>query len=254
MAKRFTATEKWIDTWFCNLKPKHKLLWIYMLDNCDISGVWEANLKLAGQHAAAKYDPDEVRQIFAGKVFNVPGREDKWFIPNFIDFQYGELKPSVNLHSKILKMLDLYQIPYPYNIPPEGLHGSPKDKDKDKEEDKDKKIEKTNFPQELDTPEFQSAWAMFLEHRRQIKKYMTPLAASMSIKKLMSLSGGNPVVAVQIIEQSVANGWQGLFELKNGSAPKKPLPAKKMEYCSIHRLKHREILCPKCFTRTTADA
>ena len=40
MAKRFTATEKWDDPFFCNLEAKYKLAWIYLLDKCDNAGIY----------------------------------------------------------------------------------------------------------------------------------------------------------------------------------------------------------------------
>ena len=39
----------------------------------------------------------------------------------------------------------------------------------------------------------------------------------MMIEKLQKLSGGDPGKAVDILKQSIANGWQGIFELKEKS-------------------------------------
>ena len=36
-----------------------------------------------------------------------------------------------------------------------------------------------------------------------------------AIKKIVELSKGNEAQAIQIVEQSLANGWKGFFELKN---------------------------------------
>jgi hypothetical protein len=36
-------------------------------------------------------------------------------------------------------------------------------------------------------------------------------------KKLMKMSDENPNTAIEIIEQSIANGWQGFFELKTNN-------------------------------------
>lgn len=55
----------------------------------------------------------------------------------------------------------------------------------------------------------------WIDYRKQIKK---PLKSSMSVeecyKKLDKLSGGDITTAEKIINQSIAQGWQGLFELK----------------------------------------
>jgi hypothetical protein len=47
MAKRFTDSEKWNRPWFRKLPTKYKLLWLYILDHCDMSGVWYVDFELA---------------------------------------------------------------------------------------------------------------------------------------------------------------------------------------------------------------
>lgn len=68
------------------------------------------------------------------------------------------------------------------------------------------------FPKNLDTPEFRQAWSDWEQHHREIKKKLTPLAVKRQLKILESY--GLPD-AIAMIEQSISNGWQGLFELKN---------------------------------------
>jgi hypothetical protein len=43
MSYRFTNTDKWRDSWFSELTPYEKLLFIYFCDNCDIAGFCEIN-------------------------------------------------------------------------------------------------------------------------------------------------------------------------------------------------------------------
>ena len=50
------------------------------------------------------------------------------------------------------------------------------------------------------------------EHRKSYKSTKTEQQA---IIQLFELSGGNPETASKIIQQSIGNQWQGLFELKN---------------------------------------
>lgn len=47
MAKRFTDTNKWEDKRFREMEPVEKLLYLYILDHCDIAGFWEIDLELA---------------------------------------------------------------------------------------------------------------------------------------------------------------------------------------------------------------
>lgn len=43
MSARVTKTEKWKDTFFLNLKPLEKLVFIYIYENCDDSGFFDIN-------------------------------------------------------------------------------------------------------------------------------------------------------------------------------------------------------------------
>lgn len=57
------------------------------------------------------------------------------------------------------------------------------------------------------------AWAGFVDSRRQLKKPLTPHAATLIVAKLKALSlAGHPPGAV--LDQSTMNGWQGVFKLK----------------------------------------
>lgn len=59
------------------------------------------------------------------------------------------------------------------------------------------------------------AWKAYLAMRKQIKKTLTVDGFPLAIKKLENLrsKGNDPR---QVLEQSVLNSWQGLFEVKNG--------------------------------------
>ena len=62
--------------------------------------------------------------------------------------------------------------------------------------------------------ELQTALISFVEFRKGIKKPMTSLAVDLLIKKLQDMT---PDVEeqIEIINQSILNGWQGIFPLKN---------------------------------------
>lgn len=101
MPKRFTATEKWIDPWFCSLIPINKLFWMFLLDNCDHAGMWKVNWPLVKFHIwEEKIDPS----LFGGRIVVI--NSEKWHIPKFIEFQYGELNDQNNTHKSVLKILE----------------------------------------------------------------------------------------------------------------------------------------------------
>lgn len=45
MAYRFTDTSKWDDEWFIDLTKDEKLLFFYLIDNCDIGGFMELSTR-----------------------------------------------------------------------------------------------------------------------------------------------------------------------------------------------------------------
>lgn len=110
MAKRMTATEKWEDSWFRELKPEHKLFWLYILDKCNYAGIWEIDFKLASYVIGIKLTIKKIEEDFKSKFIEV--NNDKWFIPKFISFQYGEEFPKANsaVHQKVIKILNKYKL------------------------------------------------------------------------------------------------------------------------------------------------
>lgn len=139
MAKRFTDSTKWNDNWFSNLTDKEKLTWIYILDTCDHAGIWEKNLRVLNFHIGSTYVEGELNKIFLGKFVEI---RDKWFIPNFIKFQYGK----GFLTSKQLAVISARELLLEEGFIQENSNGSLTLKQgldkgyvtlKDKEEDKD---------------------------------------------------------------------------------------------------------------------
>lgn len=68
----------------------------------------------------------------------------------------------------------------------------------------------------FDSDTFAKAWDVWKQERkeRKTKKY-TQRGEQAALHKLQNDSNGDEATAIQIIHQSIANGWQGLFPLKN---------------------------------------
>lgn len=64
-----------------------------------------------------------------------------------------------------------------------------------------------------DIPELQKAILDFIDHRKQIKDPMTDRAVELMIRELNKLSS-DTTVQIEILNQSILNGWKGIFELK----------------------------------------
>lgn len=61
------------------------------------------------------------------------------------------------------------------------------------------------------------AFVDYVEFRKKIKKPMTDRAVELAMDKLADLSQGDNDKAIKILNQSIMQGWQGLFELKDRS-------------------------------------
>lgn len=68
------------------------------------------------------------------------------------------------------------------------------------------------------SPELREAIEGFIEYRKKIKKPMTDRAVELLIGKLYKMASTD-AERVEMLNQSVLNGWQGVFELK-GEAKK----------------------------------
>lgn len=102
------------------------------------------------------------------------------------------------------------------NAIPNASLTQPNSTDIDKEEDKDKEKEKKNKEPKVysDDPELNSAILAFMEYRKSVKKPMTDHAVKLLISKLNGMTNYIPE-QIEILNQSIVNGWQGIFPLKD---------------------------------------
>jgi hypothetical protein len=91
----------------------------------------------------------------------------------------------------------------------------------------------TALPSALDTPAFRKAWANWQTYRQQIRKPIKPASVATLLGQLAELG---PAEAVQRIERSIANGWQGLIfnNERNGHGNKRKTAAERGEYPEPH--------------------
>lgn len=131
MAKRMTDTDKWKKRFLRELKPQHKLLWFYILDDCNHAGIWDVDIEVASIRIGENLIYDMLPQEFLNKI-EIFDNGDKWFIPDFIDFQYGELNPNSNVHKSVIALLEKYNL-QGYLKGSQTLPEGVQDKDKDKD-------------------------------------------------------------------------------------------------------------------------
>ena len=167
MAKRFTDTEKWKDEWYTELSNDYKVIWQYILDNCDNAGIFKRNIKALNYYCNTNVSAEDILNTFKNRISILT--DDKWIVNKFCVYQYGNdflssTNKAVMAVHKILENnhiieftgklidysygketrqrkeyrvlidynypIDRVSIPYPYPI------DTPKDKDKDKDKDK----------------------------------------------------------------------------------------------------------------------
>lgn len=54
-------------------------------------------------------------------------------------------------------------------------------------------------------------------YRKEKKMPLVDRSIKMAYKKLYEMSDGSSITAMKIVEQSIGNGWQGLFPLKDNN-------------------------------------
>ena len=164
MAKRFTEVEKWKDPWFSNLTNDEKIIWLYLLDDCNHAGIWKVNLRRLNFECYTNVTLDDLRFLLKDRIVELS--DEKWFIPKFVTFQYSNLNSKSKPILSVVELLSkeglievdtngiktLY-IPFTNSIHTlnKGLDKSmDTTKDKDKEKDMDKFQDKS-METEMDT-------------------------------------------------------------------------------------------------------
>ena len=101
-------------------------------------------------------------------------------------------------------------LPEPSHVKSRDSHDTDKEEEKELEKDKKMKKEQKIYS---DVPELNQAILSFIEFRKSIKKPMTDHAVELLFKKLNDMTTSIDE-QIEIINQSIVNGWQGVFPLK----------------------------------------
>lgn len=158
MAKRFTDSDKWRKPWFRSLDMKAKMVWGYLTDNCDHAGIWPGAFDLMSSDVGFKVSAENLRDWFGDKIISFG---DRYFLPSYIEFQYGELKEESKPHQSVIKILTKYGFD-PKNLTLSKQYPNSMDtiKDKDKEKDKDKDSLRGGVG-EIFKPDLESAYSLY---------------------------------------------------------------------------------------------
>tara|TARA_R100001594_G_scaffold61818_1_gene96029 strand:- start:7775 stop:8182 length:408 start_codon:yes stop_codon:yes gene_type:complete len=124
MAKRYFDTDIWKKKWFRSLSPKYKSVWWYIISQCDHAGFFEPDIEIMSIFIGEELDEKELMNIFDERIEYL--RDDKWFIPKFIQFQYNvatpdELNLNNRVHKSVYDRIEKYGIEFrPIDDPTKG--------------------------------------------------------------------------------------------------------------------------------------
>lgn len=216
MAKRFIDTDRYrkqLRGMECRVRLAHEWLW----QNCDSAGVWST-------------DPD-LFKFECGYTLNIEAllKACPWvqqlpngslFIADFIEVNYGKLKDGYNPHKPVFRSLIQNGI-CPSTLtfqdltnPSTRVEGEGEEEDKEEEKERATETPKfpNDFPANLRTDDFLSAFDRWVKFRKEKK---APLPPSTREAQLSKMAGWGPGVSIQSINNSIEQGWTGLFAPKS---------------------------------------
>ena len=225
--KRVVNTEFWQDDKVEGMTPEEKYFWLYLLTNpytkqlgiykitkkqmsfqlgYDIETVTKLIERFEGQYGLIKYIDNEIaiknflkHSILKGgkpvedclnaDIENVKHR-------SLIRWVFDGLDPS-KVSSTVVSVIEKCK------------------KESSKERMNDNDIHNDNRGDVFDSsPRFNQALKDFEEMRRRIRKPLTDRAKVLLLENLEKLAPGNEEKQIKILDQSIMNSWQGVYELK----------------------------------------
>lgn len=105
MKDRYSVVARWEDTWFMDLPPNSKLLFSYICDRCDISGIIEWNTKVWSLHTGLKREQIiESMKFLESKL--ISDKKSKIWVKTHLYFQrYLPLTRGIEEHDWIISRL-----------------------------------------------------------------------------------------------------------------------------------------------------
>jgi hypothetical protein len=114
---------------------------VYLCDVCDHAGIWEVDIELAEFMLGVELSDSKAREVFGKKILPIC-EGGKWWIPDFIEFQYGcsveKLNPGNNAHKSAISILEKYDLKAAPNEPLMSPSRGDQEKEMEKEMEKEK--------------------------------------------------------------------------------------------------------------------
>lgn len=223
--KRFTETEKWKDPWFRSLKPPHKLLFLYVVDNCNNAGFYEVDEEMIAFQTGLS--AEHLKGAWKGLERGIKGASGWVWVRRFLAHQKNEeLNPSNPAHKQIIglirEQLERFSIVPEFAEIAGACKGLVCPIGPVKVKDKTGNPTTEWFPETLRDDEFRAKWTEFEEHTSSLGK---PLSHRQRQSLLVQCEREGRERALWVIAHSIQNGARGRLYLdappngKNGNHP-----------------------------------
>lgn len=232
--KRVVDTEFWEDDKVENMTPEEKYFWLYLLTNPYTKqlGIYKVTKKQMAFHLG--YDIETVTKLlerFEDAYGLIKYMDGEVAIKNFLrhsilkggkpveDCLNADLK-NVKHRSLIRWVFDGID-PSKVNATVMSVVGSWKESSKERINDNDIHNDNDNdsivdYESSTIRSRFVETLKDFEEMRKKIKKPLTDKARALLLEKLQSLAPNDEEMQIKIMEQSIMNCWQSVYELKTG--------------------------------------
>lgn len=87
MAKRFIHDELLRNPWLRVAPTLQKLLWVALVTECDHAGIWVVDWQMMELLVGGPLDPAAAKKFLGKRIIEIDNG-DRWFLPDFIRFQY----------------------------------------------------------------------------------------------------------------------------------------------------------------------
>lgn len=225
---RSVSTAVWSDVWFEDLTPAQKLLWLFLITNekTNMLGIYEVSIKkISFETGVNKSDVEKALKQFE-KDGRVKYQSNHVILTKFLkhqNFNTNMKKSAIDVYNNLPKELKKNSLTLDKSKPLESFEtlsnhlGIVRKVEVEYEEEVKYELEEEPkeaviyFPNDILLNE---KYIEFLKFRKESKKPVLKSSLEANKKKLMKMAEENTNTAIEIIEQSIANGWQGFFELK----------------------------------------
>lgn len=225
-------TSFWSDPFIQSLSPEKKYFFLYLLTNEKTKqcGIYEITKRQISYDTGYNIDTVSIllKYFISEKKIMFSEATNEIAIKNWNKYNGNKsTKVQKLVDEELSKVKDGKLIQYLYSTDTVSILYPQEEEEievEQEEEIEEKKMEvfkKTKEPILLPFAgeNFKKTWDDWKLYKKKEHRfsYKSENSEMTGLKSLFEMSGGNENSAIRIIEQSITNGWKGLFHLKNNS-------------------------------------